>query len=240
MPGHLVESVAADVGGDLASGEVRHVDPGSCLPTNLGRGDGQSVEGVDEKSVSALVPVAADVEIITTLSASSKGRCHTTGRQGKPGASGDDDVGQLEQALRFVPCVYLLVRVDPDNQKNLAVRVLARDLQQRVDRIRRTRASNLDVRWMKYCLRSRREPEHLPPVVDRRGLVARFVGRSSRQHQQYGRQVERACHLCGAREVPEVHRVEGSAENADAIARLRGVSGDRVQRTCPTPRTTYL
>jgi hypothetical protein len=70
---------------------------------------------MDEESVSALVPVAADGRIITTVSRGSNGRHYATVREGVSGPRGDDDVRQLEQPFGSMPSVHLRIRIDADD-----------------------------------------------------------------------------------------------------------------------------
>jgi hypothetical protein len=101
---------------------------------------------MDEESVSAPVPVAADGGIITTVPGSSNGRLYTVGREGVSWASGDDDVRQHQKPFRAMPGVDVRIRVDADDEEDLATRVTASNLAQCVDGVGGTGATNLEIR----------------------------------------------------------------------------------------------
>jgi hypothetical protein len=118
----------ADVCRDFGASEVGDIEPRGSATADLGRRNHQSVEKVDEESVSALVPVAADARIITTVLAPSNGRLDPVGRKRVARASRDDQVCEREQLLGSMPAVDLRVCVDADDEEDLLIGVRASDI----------------------------------------------------------------------------------------------------------------
>src|SRR6185503_12329979 len=101
---------------------------------------------------------------------------------------------------------------------------------QRVDRERRPGPIELEPGGAEAGAPFERELEHAEAMVRRRQGGRILVRRGGGGHEPDLVEVLALAHLLGGAQVPEMHRVEGAAENADAAG--RGHS-----RIWPFPRT---
>src|SRR6185503_4970004 len=132
---------------------------------------------------------------------------------GGAGPRGDEDRRQLADPIWRSPAREISERIAPEDQEELALR--AQRLE-RIHRVRDTVTIELDARERKPRLAGDRGLQHRDAVRHARKWIAFLERRSSSRNEQHAVQRDRFERRERDCEVPDVHRIEGAAENADA------------------------
>jgi hypothetical protein len=144
------------------------------------------------------------------------------GRQWLTGASGHGYARELPDARRGTPAGQRTGHVGAKDQGELDVRSQGMQFAQRSDRVRRAAAFDLERADAQPRLVRDGQLAHAQPLrrpgVFAGGLVRRRVRRYQRDAVERQLRQRRA----REREVPEVRRVEGPAEDAQALGQRRG------------------
>ena len=158
------------------------------------------------------------------------------GVHGVAGAGAADEVGQLEQLVRVAPGEDLGQGVGAGDEVQLGVGQRGAQVAQRVDRVRRAVAVDVDPGHGEPGVRGGRDHRHQVAVLGRRdlavGLLPRLAGRARRRPRR-GRT---SLHLASGDQVAVVDGVEGATHDADAA---RAVARSAVLAPAPNiSRTT--
>src|ERR1700758_2625247 len=149
-----------------------------------------------------------------------------------------DYVGQVEQLAPAVPAGQAEEGVHPEQQTQRALRVLAAQLGERVDRVRHAGAAHFAVVDHEARLIGDRRLDHLQAQLRGRVQMIAVRGTAGRQEAHLG-EPELLPQLERGAQMPTVDRIEGAAEEADGLlhggrcatqaqrARVRSVSSSQ-------------
>src|ERR1700694_5701487 len=126
----------------------------------------------------------------------------------------DHDRGKAAHAIGLMPGAKQAGRIPTEDEEHLILRMLAMELAQRVHRVGRSAARDLDVRHLETRLVLNRECGHHQPVL-RRSQSCPSMRRLRARHKEDAIQVRALRRRLCRRQVPFVDGIERSAENAD-------------------------
>src|SRR5258706_7587656 len=176
---------------------------------------------------------------------------HSARGERMPGTLRDEDVREVEQIAPALPGAQVSEGVRPEKQHDRALRAeFASQPLQRLDGIARRGLADFRVVQLEQRVLFDREPHHFQ-TVRRRCERRNAVPGLARGHPAHELQAQDLRRLLREAQVPEVHRVEGAAHDADGRAHLRFVAAGKFNvavvqvlyaycRIWPLPNTTYF
>ena len=205
---------------DLPTGAGRGVQP---LTLDVARDDVRH-EVADRQSVGEAAPDegAGDVdarhveEAEAPVGTGQAGELHRDVRAGEILTLGHAEQREVEHGLRLAPRGQRVGHVTADDERQLVSRCIRMQRPQGIDRERRPAAPDVDERDAEPRIGGRDRLAHGHAVRDAGFDLHRLVRRHVRRHEQHAVEPELDQRLLRTHEMPEVRRIEGPAEEADA------------------------
>ena len=154
-----------------------------------------------------------------------------------PGARHADEVRLLKELIGILPLRDLRQRIGTRDEVEIRIRVFARQVRQRIDRVGRPTAVNIDARHGETRIRCGSDNRHQVAMLGRGHASTRLEGLHRGRDEDDLVEAEDVHDLRGRNEVAVVDRIEGAAHDADRAAptqRARGMLGRG--RGCGRPR----